>query len=794
MTSSRPCRTRIADRWRAPSKRWTRSSGRPTNRASSSPQEGGERFGPYLVLEELGRGGQGIVYLAEDTRLRRKVALKILDSKTVSTEALRRLHREARIAAAIDHPGICRVLDVQLTDRAAYVAMQFIPGRTLADLIQETRCSAADADLGDVVALVEAVADALGTAHGVGVVHRDVKPSNVMVKPDGQPVLLDFGLARLDGPEEQAITKAGTICGSPGYMAGEQIAGERIDARTDVHALGVVLYEYLTRQRPYEGDSAAEVHAAILAGARRDPRRLRPDIPGDLATIVETAMAREPQRRYANGSEFAEDLRRFRTNEPIRARKVGPITRMRLWIRRRPLAAALVFTIVIAVFGIGGLGTYLVSQRDTLALGAQRQVEMRRESLIADGFQGLLDGLGNSAERDFREALALTPDSPEATAGLAMALERRGRSEEADRIVEQLSTDADHPQDADHAQLAAILRAHLRNRRGEGERPTLNQASSGVEFFLVGVSAYQASGPGRPGIIRDAITAFRRAIWKAPVTRPVHYMMLVSAIGSLGGAGLLPHVDGGTEWPKADLELLEDSTRIMLERWPDSPACHYYAGYSWADADRERAIQVLEDGADRFPDDQRIARQLSWVLVKSGRHGRATKVAEALVARAPTSANYLALGRVHSVAGRTEDCMQAAQRSLERNPGELRARHLLGDCYWKLQRYAEAAEHYESATALPSNAYRAWNQLGSIYNQLGRLEDARHAFEQTIELLPSLAAGHFNLATILVQQGEIAKAQESIERSVELGAELHGELLEFARGVARLAAARKEGK
>jgi len=356
-----------------------------------------ERFGNYSLLREVGRGGQGVVYLAEDTGLHRKVALKMLAGAAKQSPSMRsRLQREAETASRLDHPGICGVHEIGEVEGVPYIAMQYVRGATLSDMLDESRSGQASDDsfflsmslsisedpesvagtpdsplepeedeattytgparkdeMLDVVRLVERTAHALHVAHEAGLVHRDIKPGNIMVTPEGTPVILDFGLARDVEDEGHTLTHTGQILGTPAYMAPEQISNERtlIDRRVDVYALGVTLFECLTLNRPFEAPTREQLYQKILTAAPPNPRRLNPRLPRDLQTVIEVALDRDPDRRYQTAEALAEDLRRVQTYEPILARPAGLITRARKWARRNPaktvaLAAFLLFCLI----------------------------------------------------------------------------------------------------------------------------------------------------------------------------------------------------------------------------------------------------------------------------------------------------------------------------------------------------------------------------------------------------------------------------------------------------------------
>jgi serine/threonine protein kinase/Tol biopolymer transport system component len=246
----------------------------------------------YRILERLGGGGMGVVYKAVDLKLDRPVALKFLASQRgAAEEHKRRFLREARTASALDHPNICTIYEVDETaDGALFIAMALCEGETLRDRIARGPLSLADA-----VAIAGQIAAGLGRAHERGIVHRDVKPANVMVAPGGGVKLVDFGIARL--ADQSRLTRAGAAVGTAGYMSPEQLRGEPADPRSDVWSLGVVLYEMITGRTPFESDAENEMIRAIL---KRDPRpmtALRPGVPGGLERLVERALAKRPEER-----------------------------------------------------------------------------------------------------------------------------------------------------------------------------------------------------------------------------------------------------------------------------------------------------------------------------------------------------------------------------------------------------------------------------------------------------------------------------------------------------------------
>ncbi|MFO0849685.1 MAG: serine/threonine-protein kinase [Gemmataceae bacterium] len=304
----------------------------------------------YDVLAELGRGGMGVVYKAQDRRLKRLVALKVVLAGGHAGAAERlRFQIEIEAAARLQHPNIVQVYEVGEEDGRPFMAMEYCPGGSLEDRLRDQPQPPREA-----AQLVATLADALHHAHRAGVVHRDIKPANVLLAEDGTPKVADFGLAkRLD--EADGLTQTGAIMGSLGYMAPEQAAGRTREATaaTDVYSLGAVLYKMLCGRLPFDGPSQLETINSIVA---RDPVSIRvfqPRLPRDLATICHKCLEKKPASRYATADALAADLRRYLTDQPILARPLGPAERAWRWARRHPGLSAVLLAGVAMLLVVG---------------------------------------------------------------------------------------------------------------------------------------------------------------------------------------------------------------------------------------------------------------------------------------------------------------------------------------------------------------------------------------------------------------------------------------------------------
>ena len=263
-------------------------------------------YGRHRIVKELGKGAMGVVYQAHDPQIDRLVALKVLRPDRVTTEAfLQRFMKEAKAIGRLSHPNMVVVYDVGEDHGTVYIAMEFLEGKPLNELIQIDSFQPEE-----IIELGVQVAEALDYAHRKGIVHRDIKPSNIIVQPDGHIKITDFGIAHIEDPEATQQTQAGEILGTPAYMSPEQVLSQPVDGRSDLFSLGVILYELATGKRPFQGENLAAMFRMITGEEPPEPITLNPAMPRELSRDIMKCLAKDPEQRFATGRELAEALRR----------------------------------------------------------------------------------------------------------------------------------------------------------------------------------------------------------------------------------------------------------------------------------------------------------------------------------------------------------------------------------------------------------------------------------------------------------------------------------------------------
>ncbi|HEX2645033.1 MAG TPA: protein kinase [Thermoanaerobaculia bacterium] len=623
---------------------------------------------PYRILECLGGGAMGVVYKAEDSRLQRTVAIKFLPPDlTRDPEAKERFLQEARLASSLDHPNLCTIYEVGESETGQlYLAMAFYDGENLKKRIERGPLPVADA-----LEIAAQIASGLSRAHASGIIHRDVKPANVMLTSRGEVKLVDFGLAKLMGEMGINVTRDGALMGTPAYMSPEQAQGKPIDIRTDVWSLGVVLYEMLTGARPFTGEAWQAVIQAVISKNPEPVRRQRPEVPAALERIVQKCLAKKPADRYATIEDLAADLNALRTPAQSSfgswSRAIAPVRpTKRSW---RWMA---VLGILLLLGGSAYVGLRQLPRSPPAAKGEEPAVRSDA-ALVTDGRKMIVvlpfDNLGDPQDAYFSEGITEEITSRlAAIQGLGVisrtsASKYRGSGKSLPQIAGELNVDYvlegtvrwEHsssgpsrvrvtpqlikvPEDTHlwserydreigeifkvQSEIAAKVITQLNVTLLQAERQALQgrptASAEAYQAYLKGRSRLTSLVPGSKKEGEEAVALFNEAIRLDPGFA-LAYASLSRAHSSL--------YQGGFDVTPERLDLARQAADRALELQPDLPEGHLALGYYhyWGHRAYDRALAEFDQVERVQPNNTEVLEALGYMLRRQGRLQEAVK-------------------------------------------------------------------------------------------------------------------------------------------------------------------------
>jgi len=758
----------------------------------------GDFISRYRVVSLIGKGGMGVVYRAEDTRLMRPVALKFLPRDSLTERARYRFLNEARAAALARHPNICPIYDIEETDGELFIVMAYLDGDTL-----QSRLSRGPLDPAQAVDFAFQIANGLAGAHELGIVHRDIKSGNIMVDRGGHVSIMDFGLAL--SSDALRITREGVSVGTPAYMSPEQAQGQTVDGRSDLWSLGIVLFEMLTGTLPFRREHSSAILHAILTDPVPEISSLRPGVPESLQAIIAKALAKNPSERWQTATELAAALKRLQAGSRVSAdlsvtRSMAMPSATSAFRKRAKLPAAAAGLLLAAS---AGLGLYrFAARREPAAapapvIPAVKQVAVLPFQVIggtddtrtvADGLVEILTmalsdmehferGINTVLASEVRKRGITTPEEAHRIYGANLAITgsaqpSAGRVDFTINLVDAVNArliasrnfvyDLQNPlvsKDQAITQVARMLNldlpATVHSAIGAGDTAAPNAYSAYIEGRGL-LARYDL-----PGNVDRAIERFTRATQQDP-----RYALAYAGLGE--AYWRKTRATGDQQWAT----LANQNAEYAAQLDSSLAIVHSVLGSVYHDSGREDdAIREFQRAMELAPANAEAPRQLAEVYKNLGRFGEA----EALYIRSTRSRptdwyGHLLLGVFYYERQRYPEAEAELNQAKALTPDNDTVRLDLGAVYRMHGRYAEAIEEYQQALRIRSSA-ATFAALGGAYYYQHRFSEAVSAVEAAIDLDSSDYRYWGNLGIYYRRSpGSESKSEPALRRAIELAA------------------------
>jgi len=719
--------------------------------------------GRYQIIEELGRGGMGRVYKAMDVEVNEKIALKLIKPEIAADKrTIERFRNELKFARKIRHKNVCQMYDLSKEEGSYYITMEFVPGDDLKSLIRRMgRLSP-----GQAITITQQVCDGLTEAHKLGVVHRDLKPQNIMIDQDGNARIMDFGIAR--SLEGKGITGAGVMIGTPDYMSPEQVEGKETDQRSDIYSLGVILYEMVTGHPPFEGDTPFTIGVKHKSEAPKDPKEMNPQIPDDLSRIILNCLKKEKENRYQSAEELRSELKALDQGMPTKEKiipKRKPLTSREITVtfgvKRLFVPALILLAIIITGFilwrFVFNRGTPLLpTEKHSIAvISFRNQTGDQAYDYLQDTIPNLLitslEQSGNFQVTTWERLHDLLKqigkeETPAIDQDLGFEL---CRMEGIDAIVLGFFTKAGDMFATDVKVLDVNTKSLLKtaNSKGEGDGSILRsqidelsaEISRGIgiserkikvsqvpitEVTTSSIEAYEYYIKGRTEHEKFQYDKSRLSLEKAIELDPnfaMAFFWLTLVYDQLGEAKAL---DEAIQKAKLHAENVPDREKLMIDS-----ACAFYV-----ENDMDKWANMIKVYTQKYPKEKR---------------------------------GHYWLGLYFYVNDKFDMSIECLNRALELDPGYGEALNQIAYCYSDLDDYDMAIEYFEKYAEVSPGDPNPYDSMGEVYFTMGRLDESIAKYEKALEVDKDFYLAIQSIGYILAFKENSSEAIEWFNRLIE---------------------------